>query len=261
MASKRNKLCVVLILVVSAGVLPLCPGCRAEKREKTVTAFRYDRNLETGDVVAEDDLVRARIPKTFADSIGGLLEEDEKDSLAVNRKLNRDVSKDDFAMIVHFVKAEYPGPEDNMSKDNVQITIRLDSEKTSDMVLRVGNHVNILGMLPTKEGTYKTYRIIEWLRVVAVDGQTDRRGFPGGSLKTAERGARPYKTIAVEMRRKDPDVSLQWSNLQTYLKGSAMIEICPSRFIPRKGAAGMIADELLMFTEKASPISSDEGGY
>ena len=253
MASKRNKLCLMLVLAVSAGVLPLCPGCRPETREtreETVTAFRYDRNLETGDVVAENDLVRVRIPKTCADSIGGLLEEDEKDSLAVNRKLNRNVSKDEFAMTGHF---DLPEHGCNLFKDKVHVTIRLDSKKTSDMVLRIGNHVNVLGMLPTKEGAYKTYRIMEWLKVVAIDGQTGRR-----SSNTAGRGARSYNNITVEMPRKNPDVSLQWGNLQTYLKEPATIEICPSRFIPRKGTAGMIAVELLPFTKKAAVVSPDD---
>jgi len=238
---------------------------RRESQKEQVTAFRYDRNLDSGDVVADEDLIRVKIPRDFAESIGRLLEEDEKDTLAVNQKISRDVSKDDFAMAGHFTMIGQTGPAYDLDQDKVQITIPVDSKKAPGRVLRIGNHVNILGMLPTKQGTYKMYRIIEWLKVVAIGGQTDRRAASGsGSRNTAESGVRSYSTITVEVNRREPDVSLQWGNLQTYLRGPAVIEICPSRFRPKKGTDGVIAAELMEFTRKAATVSTggfEEGSY
>jgi len=223
--------------------------------KEMITAFRYDRNLEAGDKVAEDDLIRFELTKETAESIGRLLEEDEKDTLAVNQTINRDVSKSDFAMTGHFTTLLNSGIGPPLPPDKVLITILIDSKKSVGRVLRIGNYVNILGMLPTKEGTSKTYRIIEKLKVVAIGGQTDR----GGGRSSAQTGVRSYSTITVEMKRKDPDVSLQWGNLQTYLRGSAFIEICSSQLRSPPGGAGTIAKELASFTTKAAVTSA--GGF
>ncbi len=225
-----------------------------------VPAYRYTRNLEVGDKLAEDDLERIEIARKTAESIGRLLEEREKDTLAINQTINRDVSKSDFAMTGHFTTVNANDPAASIRRDHIQVTIRVDSKKVPGRVLRIGNHVNILGMLPSKDGTYKTYRIIEWLKVAAIGGQTDR----GGAMTNAEAGVRNYKSITVEMKRKDPDVSVQWSNLQSYLRGSAIIEICPSTQIPKKGTAGVISSDLHEFTTKASVVSDggfEEGAY
>ena len=225
-----------------------------------VPAFRYTRNLEVGDTIAEDDLERIELARKTAESIGRLLEEKEKDSLAVNQKIYRNVSKSDFVMTGHFTTHNTNDPASRIEKDHVQITVRVDSKRVPGRVLRIGNRVNILGMLPSKDGTYKTHRIIEYLKVAAIGGQTDR----GGSMTNAEAGVRNYKSITVEMKRKDPDVSVQWSNLESYLRGSAIIEICPGLQIPRKGTAGVIRPELNEFTTKASVVSDggfDEGTY
>ena len=256
-----------------------------------VTAYRYARNLEVGDKVADEDLDRIQIARKTADSIGRLLEKNEKDTLAINQTINRDVSKSDFAMTGHFTTQDAHDPAGLMGKDKVQITIAVDSKKARrersckacwapgerschacwalswcpltlllrrcqapGRVLRIGNHVNIMGILPDKSGNYQTYRIIEWLKVTAIGGQTDR----GGSMTTAEGGVRNYKSITVEMKRKDPDVAVQWRNLETHLRGSAVIEICPSRQIPKKGVAGVIPPGLVQFTTRAAIVS--DGG-
>jgi len=250
--------CVLGLVVMVVYNLHISKVRRGSQQEQ-VTVFRYDRNLDVGDVVADEDLVRDKIPRSLAEKIGRLLEEDEKDTLAVDQKINRDVSKDDFAMTGHFTTVGNPGPAENLDEDKVQITIPVDSKKAPGRVLRIGNHVNILGMLPTKQGTYKMYRIIEWLKVVAIGGQTDRRSSSGGRRDTAERGVRSYSTITVEVKRREPDVSLQWGNLQTYLRGPAVIEICPSKYRPRKGTDGVIASDLMEFTKKAATVSA--GGF
>ena len=254
--------CVLGLVVMVVYNLHINKVRRGLEKEK-VTAFRYDQDLDAGETVADEHLVMVQIPKSFADSIGRLLEEDAKDSLAVGQKIRRNVSKDDFVMSGHFTSAQNPGEAENLHEDMVQITIPVDSKRTPGRVLRIGNHVNILGMLPTKEGTYKIYRIIEWLKVVAIGGQTDRRDASGGGLSNAERGVRTYNSITVEILR-DPDVSLQWGNLQTYLRGPAIIEICPSRFPPKRGTEGRVATDLLSFTTKAAAVSGgglDDGNY
>jgi len=223
-------------------------------------AFRYGRDIRAGEIVRAEDIIMVQIRKGFAECIGNLLTLEDSDIIAVDKRIYRDVSKDEFVTTKHFERPNDLRPDYDTPEGEVQITIRVDPEKTSGTVLRIGYHVNILGMLPTKEGAYKTYRIIEWLKVVAIGGHTGRTDSLGGSATTAKRGARPYKTITVEVQRKDPDVSLQWSNLQTYLQGPATIEICPGRFRPKRGTAGRIAPELIQFTTKAATVSAEISG-
>ena len=146
-----------------------------------------------------------------------------------------------------------------MPKDTVQVTIPVDNKRAPGRAPRIGDYVNILGMLPTKDGSHQTYRIMEWIRVVAIGGQADRRPASDGQSRTKKRDVRSYDTITVVMRRRDPDVSLQWGNLQTYLKGPAVIEICPNKYIPKKGASGRIPAELLVFTKRANIVPG--GGW
>ena len=250
--------CVLGLVVMIVYNLHIRAVARQGRREQ-VTAFRYERNIDAGDTLADDDLTGEQIPRDVADRLGRLLEEGEKDTLAVNQKINRAVSKGDFAMAGHFTSVENPGPAWNLGENMVQRTIPVDSKKTVGRVLRIGNHVNILGVLPTKQGTYKMYRIIEWLKVVAIGGETDRRNASGGRMNTAERGVRSYNAITVEMQRKPVDVSLQWGNLETHLRGPAIIEVCPGRHRPKMGMAGVIAEELMEFTKKAAVVSA--GGF
>ena len=253
MASRVINIVIVVVVVLLIGVIicnwPVTITRGPHPMKESVVAFRYDRNIDTGDTITDEDLIRVEIPKDFAESIGRLLDEELKGTLAVGRKINRDVSKDDFAMIGHFTTG-HPGMEYGTGEDMVQIAVQIDW-KPACTRLRLGNHVNILGMLPTKTGSYKTYRIIEWLKVVAIGGWTTRTAGgqdpSGDSSNTAKRGPRTYKTITVEMRR---NVALKWRNLQTYMKGPASFEICPAKQSPKKGACGKIADELLPFTTK-----------
>jgi hypothetical protein len=220
-----------------------------------VTAYRYDRNMESGDRVADDDLISVQLAKDTAEDIGRLLKKHEK-GLAVNQFIQSDVSKDGFVMFGHFTSSASTGLGNELREDKVYVTIIIDSKKSVGKVLRIGNYVNILGMLPTKQGTYKTYRIIERLKVVAIGGNTAR----GGKKGSAEGGMRSYGTITVELKCKDPDVSLQWSNLQTYLRGSPFIEICSPKVKVRGGAGTIAADLIKPFTEKAA-VTGGGGGY
>jgi hypothetical protein len=220
-----------------------------------ITAYRYDRNMESGEKVAEDDLISVQLAQDTAEDIGRLLKEHEK-GLAVNQIIQSDVSKDGFVMMGHFTASASTGIGNELHPDKVYETILIDSKKSVGKVLRIGNYVNILGMLPTKQGTYKTYRIIEKLKVVAIGGNTDS----GGKRGSAGRGVRSFGTITVEMKVKDPDVSLQWSNLQTYLRGSPFIEICSPRVTVR-GGAGTIAQDLIHYTTKAASAGGAGEGY
>jgi len=195
-----------------------------------------------------------QIARETVESFRRLLTRDEVDTLAINQRINQHIRKGDFAFRDHFVRGlnDRSPAVSIMDRDTVQLSIVVDHKHMPDKALRIGDYVNILGALPTKDGKYKTYRIIEWLKVAAI-GQF---AYPDDSPSTRPNAAeccQPHKMITVEMKRKNPDVSLQWSHLQSYLRGSPIIEICPARFMPRKGTAGVIAEELLGFTKECNP--------
>lgn len=249
--------CVLGLVVMVVYNLHINKVRRGAQKEEIV-AYRYERNMDAGDTVEDADLKQVKIRKDLADSIGRLLYETEKETLAVDGKINRDVSKNDFVMAGHFGNAGNTGPVDNLREDEVAITIQVDTKRVPGSVLRIGNYVSILGMLPDGD-SYKTFRIIERLKVVAIGGQTERRA-SGRRIGNAEGGVRSYSSITVVVKRvEDNDVSLQWSNLETHLRGLAIIELCPSKHAPRRGVAGKINDKLKSFTTKAANVSI--GGY
>lgn len=219
--------------------------------QEKVTVFRYNRNLDIDDVVKQDDLDQDTIPRTLATKIGKLLNEDEVGVVAVGQPVTRDVGKNDYVRAGDFTNVDSEGARNRLREDMVQISILIDPKVTPGRVLRVGNHVNVKGIFPTKQGTYKSFRIIERLKVVGIGGQTGK----GGTSGSAQRGVRTYETVTVEMKRKDPDVSLQWGNLKTHLHGLAVLEVCPSEHAPPKEMTGKINSELKEFTLKAAVVS------
>ena len=261
MASREIIIGIVVVVVVLIGTIIYnldVTHTGGPPATETVMAFRYDRDIKAGATITDADLVRVKIPKVFAEAVGRLLGEDEKDSLAVGLKIDRDVSKDEFAMLGHFTTRP-PGPEDDTDEDMVRTTIRIDGKPALGTPLRIGNHINILGALPTKDGSHRTYRIIEWLEVVDISDPITRtaggQNPSGDSSNTAKRSSRVYKTITIKVQR---NAALQWSNLQTHLRGIPLVEICPSRYPPKKGAYGKIADELLPFTTKPAAVPTSE---
>ncbi|MCP4374586.1 MAG: hypothetical protein GY794_00180 [bacterium] len=249
--------CVLGLVVMVVYNLHISKVRRGLEKEK-VTVFRYERDIEIGETISDEDLARVQIRKDFADSFGNLLDEDEKDTMAVDRKIRRNVSKDEFVTMGHFTRSQNSGPAETLGRNEVQITIPVDPKRIPGTVLRIGNYVNILGMLPMKGGTWQTKRIIEGLKVVAIGGQTDRSGSSRRSSGGAQSGVRSYNSITVVML-KDPDVSLQWANLQTYLRGLAIIEICSSESLAKLGTRGRIAPDLKEFTKKAANASYGAG--
>jgi Flp pilus assembly protein CpaB len=249
--------CVLGLVVMVVYNLHISKVRKGLEKEK-VTVFRYERDIEVGETIAGEDLASEKISKDIADSIGRLLDKDEKDTMAVDRKIWRNVSKGEFVLMGHFTRSKDSGSAESLKKNEVQITIPVDPKRIPGTVLRIGNYVNILGMLPMKSGTWQTKRIIEGLKVVAIGGQTDRSGTSRSGSGGAQSGVRSYNSITVVML-KDPDVSLQWGNLQTYLRGPAIIEICSSESLPKVGSRGRIALDLSEFTKQAATASYGAG--
>jgi len=115
----------VPILIICAGLLwlkthPDTPS-RHPQREK-VAAFQYARGIQASQVVADKDLTRVQLPKTTAERLGELLTEDQKNTLAVNQKIYRDVSKGDFAMWGHFSVTD-PEPRPRTQPDSAHSSL------------------------------------------------------------------------------------------------------------------------------------------
>jgi len=257
MASGRISSRVVFVMASAAAGLLLCPACRSRTDSQQVTAYVYDRDFEPGDRITDADLVKISIPRDIAERLGRIIAEDQKDAIAVDSVICRKVSKGDFVKDEHFA---WDGPLDGLNRREIAATIEVDPKSTAGEVLRIGDYVNLLGMLPVKgdSGQYKRYRIIEWLQVLGIGEQTKRGISGGGRPGDAKSAPRPYSAITVKMFREKPDVSLQWCNLQTYLKGLLTVEICPPKHFSKRGPnAGRINPALLHLTERPAGDPGD----
>jgi len=221
----------------------------AGKGEQT-TVYKYTRDMKPGEKITLKDLEAASIPKEYAEGLGRLITKGELDYAAIN-KVNRHVSNGDWVLWGHVTPTDIDKPSGQLDIGMVAVTIGIDPHTSLGRILRVGDRVNVIGMLSVKGQKVRAYRIIKALKVLAIGGL----GLPDSPAHSrrgaSERGARTYRSITVEMR---PEVSLQWANVRSYVRGMVYVELC-SKHDRLPDEAGMIDPALGGLTESAAPAS------
>ena len=128
------------------------------------------------------------------------------------------------------------------------VTMSIDQKAAPGNILRVGDRVNIIGMLSVNGGKVQAYRIIKALKVLAIGGRGMASGSTPRGRGMGDSGMRSYRSITVEM---NPVVSLQWANVRSYIRGMALVELCSKRDrIPDD--AGVINPALSGLTKSAA---------
>lgn len=220
---------------------------RSAGRGEYITAYQYTRDMEPGEKITQKGMEAKRIPKDLAAGLGRLFRRSERD-YAADSRVNRYVGKGDWALWGHTTGSDEDTPSARLEKGKVAVTMTIDPEFNLGRILRVRDRVNIIGTLSVKGGRYQAYRMIKALKVLAIGGQGGSSSPTHRDRRSAESGMRSYRAITVEMK---PEVSLQWANLRTYLRGDIRIELCAKRDkLPDD--AGMIIPELRGLTATAA---------
>lgn len=185
-----------------------------------VEVYRYKRDIKAGETIGKN-IESFNIIKEHAEKLGRLVTPKDK-QFAIESKLTQPVSRGDFFVWGHITALDTDRPSNLLERDEVAVTIVIDPNTAPGKILRVGDRVNLIGMLSLGEAS-KAYRIIEGLRVVAIGGRGQDYStlYTSGTLR--DPGVRSYRNITVAMSR---DVSLQWKNLSRHIRGMVSVELC-----------------------------------
>jgi Flp pilus assembly protein CpaB len=225
----------LLIIAVALGVVVVViynvhiNRVRQEGRGQTIGLLRLTRDIDPGDKIKEDDLVVVRVPKQYEANLGNVIPA-EQQSYAVGSVVNQKLLKDQYLLWSHTTTST-GGGSNPVTQGNVGLAVSVDSTKAPGDILMPNDLVNIVAHVSEVGGSaMKTYRIIEGVRVLAIAGA----GLPSAKMDPRmtkpQTGSRSYRTITVELPK---DLSLEFSNVLSYVNGYPWVEILPPNSIDR----------------------------
>ena len=221
-----NKKLLVVALVLAAVVVVAfnfhVARVRREARGDTVRLLRLRSDMQAGERIDEDDLEVVEIDRSVAEGYGDVLTAD-RIGYATTSTLNQSVRKGRWLQLGHTITREEDSPSARIVRGLVTHTFGVDSQRAPGELLRIGDRVNVLGMLSLGGRPLQAYRIIENLKVVEIGGRSYQE--PSASRRrgdSSSEGMRQFQKITVEV---PPDVSIQLANVLTHVQGDVWIEV------------------------------------
>ena len=186
----------------------------------TKKLLRVRRPMQRGEEIGRKDIEVVEVELEYAKGFGNYLTEENLD-YAVTSTLNEPVSKGQWLLWRHTTTTERNNPSNRIRPGMVTHTFAIDPRQSPGEILRVGDRVNVLGMLAVNSKPLQTYRIIADLKVVEIGG----RSFPdetNSARRSRSEGMRQFQKITVEV---SPEVSLQLANVLTHVQGKLWVEV------------------------------------
>jgi len=200
---------------------------REESRGETKRLLKFKHDMFAGQTIdAGDDLEVVEVPLAITRGLEGvvMLEKGEGYMQYDGQPLNRDVHRENWLLRSHITGGGDDSPSGRIPEgDGTAIALAFAPEEALGDILRPGDWVNIVAMLPDKQGTYKYRRIIEGVRVLAVGGRGERRrASAGDSAVVNPSGLRSYRTVTIGVHK---DTSLKLRTVITHVSGSIGLEL------------------------------------
>jgi len=223
-----NKKLLIVALVLAAVVVVLynvqISRVRSAARGRTVRLLRLARDMQPGEKIDPKDLEVVEVETRIAEGLGNVITASREDMNYVKTsKITKSVRKGSWLLFEHTVNVERDNPSSRIRKGWVTHTFAIDPRQSPGEILRIGDRVNVLGMLSLKGKGLKTYRIIENLKVLEIGGKSYHQPSERTSRRQApDEGMRQYQKITVEV---PPDVSRQLADVLTHVRGSLWLEV------------------------------------
>jgi len=226
---------------------------RESSRGETRRLLMFTHDMSAGETIdAKEDLKVVEVPLAITRGLEGvvMLEKGEDYMQYDGQPLNRDVHRENWLLRSHIIGGGGEPPSAKIGgKDGVGITLAIDPKEALGDILRVGDRVNIVAMLPDKQGIYKYRRVIEGVRVLAIGGRgAGKRPSAGGSAVFNPSGLRTYRTVTIEVPK---ETSLKLKTVLTHVSGSIGLELRNPKASLDKNLK--IARDLEHLAEKAAP--------
>ena len=235
----QNKWLLVIAAVIGLVVVAVynvhVAGVRRQARGEQARRLRTKVDLEPGDRIERQDLEVVPIRTENAKAFGNVLKEKDME-FALRSSVNRTLPANRWLTWEHLLASGAPRPSERIDADKVSCVVEIDSSPGD--LLAVGGRVNILGVFSVEGGPPQTYRVIESVPVLSIDGRT-----APGTRRTN------YGQVQVIV---DRDVSPRLKNVLTHKRGEVWLEVLnPAAGVPAR--AGKINPELEPLARSAAP--------
>jgi Flp pilus assembly protein CpaB len=235
----QNKWLLLIAAVIALVVVAVynfhVASVRRQARGDEIRLLKTKADLEPGDRIERQDLAVETVRTENADAFGNVLKEDDLE-FALRSNVNQAVPADRWLSWEQLLAGGAPRPSERIDPDKVSCVVEIDSSPGD--LLAVGDRVNVLGVFSVDRRPPRTYRVIESVPVLSIDGRTAR-----GMRRTR------YDQVQVIV---DRDVSLRLKNILTHKRGEVWLEVLnPEAGVPER--AGMINPELEPLARSAAP--------
>ncbi len=225
----QNKGLLITALVLAGIVVVIynvhIAHVRSAAKGKTRDVLKYNKYLTVGhDVDSEKDIEIVTVPQAVYDVLPNPILADEI-KIVNGETLKKNVNKGQYVLWGHFTGGEKTRPSYSLPDDMQAVTIEVNPDLSPGTVLRWGDNVDVLAVLPVGD-KYTTCRVIENVQVVAIGGQYPQEEYQPRGTRSSSSVPRTYKSITLQMK---PELAVQLHNVLSYKKGDAWIHVNSSK--------------------------------
>jgi Flp pilus assembly protein CpaB len=195
-------------------------------RGDRIVVLKWARDLGPGEAITKGDIVPVEISKRTWDQIGGIVKSSDREAVVPeNTIVSRSVQKHRFVLYTDVSTAKTQRPSERIAPGMVAITLPVDPYHTPGDMLRVGDRVDVIGLLAVGKDPVKAYTLVQNLKVTAVGGQSDNPE-EGELINPQDRRRRPgirvYRSITVQV---GPALAVQLADLMPRIRGKVWLVI------------------------------------
>ncbi len=191
---------------------------REEGRGETIKLLVYTRNIDKGDVLTLADVSVGAYSKSLGRNF-----EARKPEEVVGETLVQDVEQGQFFQWIHVQGGRRELPSETITRHMEAFTVPLEPRTTPGEVLSIGDKAALIGQLAIKGRPLQAYRIIENVRVIAINGVAGRtRAIAGRRRRVSSTAQRTFKSVVIEV---SPRTSVKLVNILSHVVGQIYITV------------------------------------
>ncbi|NBB96163.1 MAG: hypothetical protein GVY16_10555 [Planctomycetes bacterium] len=228
-SSIQNKW--LLIIAIALGIIVVViynahvKAIQQAQESNMVSVVGLNRDLRVGDRVTADAIEKVEHSQDALAAVGDVVLWENRASVLrdAGYSIKRSVSENDLLLWsdVEGGANDRKRPE-KAPEGTLKITLNIESRRSPGDVLRVGDHINLVGMFTVAGSSLKNYFAMKGVPVVGVGGagpqdDDDARG--------GRRAMRSYRRINLAVT---PEISLKLKNLETHLVGNWSVDVLPA---------------------------------
>jgi len=229
---------------------------KSSQRQGKVAVLKFVHDVGAGKKPKRVDVEIVEIERSQLKHLESLVKAKDIGDV-VGRRLYEEGRIGQFVQFHHIMGQDRYGPSSKLYEGMVAVPLDVDPRYVPGDILRVYDRVNILAVLSVDRKPHRTYRVMEYVRVLAVGGRGEQQRYLVDA-RGARKGQMPrtYRSITVEVPK---DKSLELMNVLTHRIGAIRLELCRSGKNAEidESKIGRINPELKKLAQKAAMYVGD----